>query len=98
MWGKAKNLLLLLSVAVNVPFILLWAAHAASPVAAAPAASPHADSGVRDSARAFTSPRGPSMPRGFPSRTEGSRSAYGAVGVSEEQWQKIETRLAKFRS
>jgi Spy/CpxP family protein refolding chaperone len=101
MWGKAKNLLLLLSLALNVPFILMWAAANTSQLRA----SVSQGSTPRESA-AHEPIRGPSnvsstrspMPRTFWPRSEGTRSVYREVGVTEEQWHEIEPRLANFRT
>jgi hypothetical protein len=100
-WSKAKDLLLLLSLALNVPFILMWAA-ANTPQLHA---SVSGDSNRREPAT--VPPHGAvgaawtrsGMPRVLTSpRTEGTRAVYSEVGVSEEQWHEIEPRLAQFRT
>jgi Spy/CpxP family protein refolding chaperone len=103
MLGKAKDLLLLLSLSLNVPFILMWAAANTTQSRAATRGEsrPQEPTSTETStpARAVNPmPRAP-MPRSFnPSRSEGTRSVYREVGVTEEQWHEIEPRLAQFRA
>jgi Spy/CpxP family protein refolding chaperone len=87
MWGKVKTLLLLLSLSINVPFLVVWASRGTrvAAVETAPSASP-------------ATPRN-LTPRVFPPpRPDGSRGVYRDVAVTEEQWHEIEPRLAKFRT
>jgi Spy/CpxP family protein refolding chaperone len=98
MWGKAKNLLLLLSLALNIPFIVMWAASMVESADAAPAEVALPTPAPRTMAPGSATPR-THIPRSYnQSMTEGSRSVYRDVGVTEEQWHEIEPRLAEFRA
>jgi Spy/CpxP family protein refolding chaperone len=96
MWVKAKTLLLLLSLALNVPFIALWAANTTQTYASVYGESVSREPTRRESPSASTA-RG-AVPRLYSSRPEGTRSVYREVGVTEEQWHEIEPRLAQFRA
>jgi Spy/CpxP family protein refolding chaperone len=98
MWVKVKTLLLLLSLAVNVPFLAMWSANMADPSAAARRQLRACQTTSTDVPSGATTSRSV-IPRGFSSgRTEPSRSVYREVGVTEEQWHEIEPRLAQFRA
>jgi Spy/CpxP family protein refolding chaperone len=102
MWRNAKDLLLLLSLSVNVPFILMWAAANAPPKIAAEAQTQHTGSPLSTE---FTKLDPTVMARRQlqvrpvgPPRSDGTRSVYRELGVTGEQWCEIEPRLGKFRS
>ncbi|MBI3468571.1 MAG: periplasmic heavy metal sensor [Planctomycetes bacterium] len=103
MWGKAKSLIIILSIALNIPFIALWATrsvtareHATQPapsLSPSPAVSP-SPSPPRSSARPpWPSPSRPQSP---PPSRGGSLNTFRSLGVSDEQLSEIEPRMARF--
>ena len=97
MCGKVKTLMLVSSMALNVPFIALWAANTMQPrEKATPEAATLEPVSPGVSPRA-PYPRGPAPRASFPGRPETTRSVYREIGATTEQWQEIEPRLAQFR-
>ena len=93
MWQKVKPLLIILSVALNVPFVALWAAHnvPAREPAPQPSLSP-----LPSQAPSPALSRPPFRPPSSPSRG-GSVDLFRTIGVTDEQLSEIEPRMARFR-
>ena len=103
MWKRMKPLIFILSIALNIPFIALWATRS---VTAREHATPPATSPSPSVSPSPSAPRFPSPPRGtFPSRPPsssaspsrgGSLNLFRSLGVSDEQLSEIEPRMARF--